>query len=209
VSGTFFSHVGNEETGFGGLGFRGGCAIRFGEHGAESKEEEKKVPDAFFLQTFSAVWDTNPTENGEVYVAGAPGTGLAGYTATVNGNCGGTCLASAFLNDTNSLGGYAAVSSSLTAPGSGYVRNPGLDAINPWHWRSVSFRGYGPAQQEGLPSTHVPVPTKLRLDANGIPRDVRFHVDARYPYEDLVGMGIHLGSMARSIWSSIVRLFGG
>jgi RHS repeat-associated protein len=160
-------------------------------------------------QTYSAVWDTNPNENGAVEVAGAPGTGLAGYTATINGNCGGTCLASGFLNDTNSLAEYSAVSSSLAAPGSGYVRNPGLDAINPWHWRSVSFRGYDPAQQEGLPSVHVPVPTKLRLDANGNAVDVTFHVDARYPYEDLVGMGVHLGSVARSIWNSIVRLFGG
>ena len=109
------------------------------------------------------------------------------------------------LRDTGTLDRYSAARRSLGAD-SDYSQNPGLDLIDLWHWGDSSFRGYDPAQPEGLPSTHVTVPHHLKLNRY-LTYDAPVHVDAGFPYEDVVGMAAHLGSMARSIWNSIRGLF--
>jgi hypothetical protein len=92
-----------------------------------------------------------------------------------------------------------ALRSSLSVVGGGYVKDRGFDPIDFFHRGSTNFRGYDPSQPEGLASTHVPIPGKLRFDPYGNPLDVPFHVDQRYPYEDLVGFGEHAGDVIMTI----------
>ena len=125
---------------------------------------------------------------------------LKGFTATINGNCSNKCVVSGFL----SINGNNAVSepamSALSAPGSGYRRNAGLGFIDVLHKSNgsldINFRGYLPDDPEGLPSTHVAVP-------NQAGKDVGFHVDSRYPYEDAVGFAEHSGSVVKTIIQAI------
>lgn len=148
--------------------------------------------------TYQGVWDTNKGENNAAQVAGAGA--LKGFTATINGNCSNKCVVSGFL----SINGNNAVSepamSALSAPGSGYRRNAGLDFIDVLHKSNgsldINFRGYLPDDPEGLPSTHVAVP-------NQAGKDVGFHVDSRYPYEDAVGFAEHSGSVVKTIIQAI------
>jgi len=75
------------------------------------------------------------------------------------------------------------------------VSNPGLDAVNFFHKGAINFRGYDPDQAEGLPSLHVPVPRNGSAD-----EILKLHVDARYAYEDLLGLGNHTASVIKSIF---------
>jgi hypothetical protein len=150
--------------------------------------------------TYAGVWDTNKGENAAVYVAGAGA--LKGYTAQITGACANnSCLASGTLYQQANSPQYrnpsAAVSSSLSFDlrnkGSGFVLNPGLDRIDPWHRGQLNFRGFTTGQPLGLPSTHVTPDISPQDDSW-----VEFHVDARYPYEDPSGFIEHAGSAVES-----------
>jgi RHS repeat-associated protein len=82
---------------------------------------------------YNGVWDTNKGENEAVQVAGDGA--IKGYTATVNGNCGNTCVASGFLksNDPNAGNITKALFGVLDTKSSGYAKNAGTDGMNFFH----------------------------------------------------------------------------
>src|SRR5579872_7608826 len=107
--------------------------------------------------TYQGVWDTNKGENGTVEVAGTGA--LKGYNADVNGNCGGTCVASGSIKsaDPNAGNITQALFGVLDTKGSGYVKNAGTDALNFFHPGAVNFRGHSKGDPKGIPSTHIPI----------------------------------------------------
>jgi RHS repeat-associated protein len=157
--------------------------------------------------TYQGVWDTNKDEQNAVTVGGS-GT-LSDFTFTINGNCGGTCAASGFVNGTDTNSGLNALQFAVASPGSGFLRNPGLYGIDPWHKGAVNFLGYDPNQPQGLPATHLPVPGSLKLAPDGQPIDVDFHIDARYPFEDATGFANHAGSIVHTLFNDVRSIFSG
>jgi RHS repeat-associated protein len=153
--------------------------------------------------TYQGVWDTNTGEQHSVAVAGAGA--LSPFTAEINGNCGGSCVASGTLYEAagfqmvngtaaGTLASASDVYSALNVPGSGYVRNRGFDPIDPFH-KGVNFRGYSDSDPDLFFSTHVPVPEEDPLN-----RWNRYiHVDSVYPYDDLVDFFTHGASVVRSL----------
>jgi RHS repeat-associated protein len=104
-----------------------------GTHGITVTQNGKK---------YEGVWDTNKGENGTVTVAGEGA--LKGYNADVNGNCGGTCVASGAIKSTDPNAGNItkALFGVLDAKGSGYVKNAGTDGMNFFHPGATNFRGH-------------------------------------------------------------------
>jgi hypothetical protein len=147
-------------------------------------------------RTYQGVWDTYSGESTFVTVGGPVG----GLMATATGNCGGTCPVSGFISENGNRFESTQVMSAMTAA-SGYQRDPGLDFMDFFHKDSngkldVNFRGYLPSDPEGLPSTHIEVPTSPN-------QAVGFHVDSRYPYEDVVGAVAHTGSVIKTILKTV------
>jgi RHS repeat-associated protein len=142
-----------------------------GAHGISVTQDGKQ---------YQGVWDTNKGENGTVTVAGEGA--LKGYNADVNGNCGGTCVASGEIrsadpkvsNITQALFGV------LNAKDSGYVKNAGTDALNFFHPGATNFRGHTSGDPKAIPSTHIPIDPKATLPNN------EWHVDGAFPYD-----GVH------------------
>lgn len=149
--------------------------------------------------TYAGIWDTNKHESNPVDVAGKGA--LSSFIAEINGNCGGTCVASGRLYNAagfgtteQTLASAHDVYTALDAPGSGYVRNAGLDPIDRFH-KGVNFRGYSDTDPDLLFSTHVPVPKED--PRNHWNRSI--HVDSVYPYDDLVDFFTHGASVVRSL----------
>jgi RHS repeat-associated protein len=142
-----------------------------GEHGISVTQDGKQ---------YQGVWDTNKGENGTVTVAGEGA--LKGYNADVNGNCGGTCVASGEIRsaDPKVSDITQALFGVLNAKDSGYVKNAGTDALNFFHPGATNFRGHTPGDPKGIPSTHIPIDPKATLPNN------EWHVDGAFPYD-----GVH------------------
>jgi RHS repeat-associated protein len=149
-------------------------------------------------KTYEGVWDTNKGENGAVTVAGAKDTPLEGYDATINGNCGNTCVASGTIfNASNPNASTAALFSVLDAKGSGYVKEAGLDFMDKFHPGATNFRGHSDSDPHGTPSTHIPI------DPTASTPQLGFHVDRSFPYDDLVDFAGHTGSVIHTLWNRI------
>jgi RHS repeat-associated protein len=157
-----------------------------GAHGITVTQGDKK---------YEGVWDTNKGENGTVTVAGDPNTALKGYNAQVNGNCGGTCVASGSIksadpnagNITNALFGV------LDAKGSGFVKNAGTDGMNFFHPGATNFRGHSDGDAKGVPSTHIPIDPKKSLPDN------EWHVDRTFPYDGVGDWFEHAGCATHTV----------
>ena len=141
---------------------------------------------------YQGVWDTDKGENGKVLVAGEGA--LKGYNGEVNGNCGGTCVASGEIRSADPKAGNItqALFGVLNAKDSGYVKNAGTDAMNFFHPGATNFRGHTSGDPTGIPSTHIPIDPKVSLPNN------EWHVDGAYPYDGVrdwlghAGCAIHL-----------------
>jgi RHS repeat-associated protein len=157
--------------------------------------------------TYQGVWDTNKNEQSAVTVGGSGA--LSDLSFTVNGDCNGTCQASGFVNGTNTASGLQALQFAVTSPGSGFLKNPGTYSFDPFHPGRTNFMGYDPNQPQGLPSTHLPVPPSLLIGPNGQPTNVDFHVDARYPFEDVTGFVNHVGSIGHTLFNDVRSIFTG
>jgi RHS repeat-associated protein len=157
--------------------------------------------------TYQGVWDTNKNEQSAVTVGGS-GT-LSDLSFTVNGNCNGTCQASGFVNGTNTVSGLQSLQFAVTSPGSGFLKDPGTYSFDPFHPGRTNFMGYDPDQPQGLPSTHLPVPPSLIFGPNGQPTNVDFHVDQRYPFEDVTGFANHVGSIGHTLFNDVRSIFTG
>jgi RHS repeat-associated protein len=153
-------------------------------------------------KSYQGVWDTVKTEQNAVLLSGAGA--INGFTALVTGDCNHTCIAEGTLGLPSASGGVNFFGSSeamkALSGSSEYQKNPGLDALDFFHKDNsgfqVNFRGYQSPDQQGLPSTHIPV--------SSLPGQLQtFHVDARYPYEDFTGLVDHTGSMLHTLWNSI------
>ncbi len=142
---------------------------------------------------FQGVWDTNKGENGAVQVAGTGA--LNGYIAEVNGNCGGTCVASGFLKSTDPNAGNItkALFGVLNVKGSGFVKNAGTDGINLFHPGAKNFRGHSDGDKKGIPSTHIPVDPKKSLPNN------EWHIDRTFPYDGPGDWFEHAGCATHTI----------
>lgn len=142
---------------------------------------------------YQGVWDTNKGENGAVQVAGTGA--LNGYTATVNGNCGSTCVASGFLksNDPNAGNITKALFGVLDTKSSGYVKNAGTDGMNFFHPGAINFRGHSPGDPTGIPSTHIPIDPKKSLPDN------EWHIDRTFPYDGLKDWFEHAGCATHTV----------
>ena len=144
-------------------------------------------------KTYQGVWDTNKGENGTVTVAGAGA--LKGYNAEVNGNCGGTCVASGAIKSTDPTAGNItkALFGVLDTKGSGYVKNAGTDGINFFHPGATNFRGHSDGDQKGIPSTHIPIDPKQALP------NAEWHVDRTFPYDGAGDWLEHAGCATHTI----------
>jgi len=157
--------------------------------------------------TYQGVWDTNKNEQNAVTVGGSGA--LSDLSFTVNGNCGGPCQASGFVNGTNTASGLQALQFAVTSPGSGFLKNPGFYGADPFHAGRTNFLGYDPNQPQGLAATHLPVPPSLLIGPNGQPTNVDFHVDQRYPFEDVTGFANHVGSIGHTLLNDVRSIFTG
>jgi hypothetical protein len=157
--------------------------------------------------TYQGVWDTKKNEQNAVTVGGSGA--LSDLIFTVNGNCNGTCQASGLVNGTNTGSGLQALQFAVTSPGSGFLKNPGTYAFDPFHAGRTNFMGYDPNQPQGLPSTHLPVPPSLLIGRNGQPTNVDFHIDERYPFEDVTGFVNHVGSIGHTLFNDARSIFSG
>ena len=153
-------------------------------------------------KTYSGVWDTNKGENNAVDVAGTGA--LGGFSARVTGNCNGTCVASGQLLSTDltspanlSFGVFNALNGAA-----GWTKNPGWEAMDFFHPGATNFHGYAETDPEGLPSTHVPVVVAPNAT-------VPWHIDQRYPWEDVVGFGQHTGSVFHTLFNDVTGAGGG
>ncbi len=158
--------------------------------------------------TYQGVWDTNKNEQNAVTVGGSGA--LSDLTFTVNGNCGGTCQASGIVNGTNTASGLQSLQFAVTSPGSGFLQNPGFYGADPFHVGRTNFLGYDPNQPQGLAATHLPVPGSVLIDPRtGQPTNVDFHVDQRYPFEDVTGFANHVGSIGHTLFNDVRSVFTG
>jgi len=144
-------------------------------------------------KSYTGVWDTNKGENGAVTVAGTGA--LKGYDADVNGNCGGTCVASGDIRSATPNAGNItqALFKVLDTSQSGYVKNAGTDAWNFFHPGATNFRGHADSDQKGIPSTHIPIDPKASLPNN------EWHVDRTYPYDGVGDFLEHAGCASHTI----------
>jgi hypothetical protein len=97
----------------------------------------------------------------------------------------------------------------VTSPGSGFLKNPGFYGADPFHAGRTNFLGYDPNQPQGLAATHLPVPPSLLIGPNGQPTNVDFHVDQRYPFEDVTGFANHVGSIGHTLLNDVRSIFTG
>ena len=144
-------------------------------------------------KSYNGVWDTNKGENGAVTVAGAGA--LSGYNATVNGNCGGTCVASGEIRSADPKAGNItqALFGVLDKSSSGYVKNAGTDAMNFFHPGATNFRGHSNGDAQGIPSTHIPIDPKASLPNN------EWHIDKSFPYDGVGDWLEHAGCATHTI----------
>jgi hypothetical protein len=89
------------------------------------------------------------------------------------------------------------------------LKNPGTYGFDPFHVGRTNFMGYDPNQPQGLPSTHLPVPPSLLIGPDGQPANVDFHVDQRYPFEDVTGFVNHVGSIGHTLFNDVRSIFSG
>ena len=158
--------------------------------------------------TYQGVWDTNKNEQNAATVGGSGA--LSDFSFTVNGNCKDTCQASGLVNGTNTNSGLQSLQFAVTSPGSGFLKNPGFYGADPFHLGRVNFLGYDPNQPQGLAATHLPIPGSVLIDPKtGQPINVDFHVDQRYPFEDLSGFANHVGSIGHTLFNGVRSLFTG
>jgi RHS repeat-associated protein len=158
--------------------------------------------------TYQGVWDTNKNEQNAVTVGGSGA--LSDLSFTVNGNCNNTCQASGLVNGTNTNSGLQSLQFAVSSPGSGFLKNPGFYGADPFHVGRVNFLGYDPNQSQGLAATHIPVPGSVLIDPKtGQPINVDFHVDQRYPFEDVTGFANHVGSIWHTLFNDGRSLFTG
>jgi RHS repeat-associated protein len=155
-----------------------------GAHGITVTQGDKK---------YEGVWDTNKGENGTVTVAGEGA--LKGYNANVNGNCGGTCVASGEIKSADPKAGNItkALFGVLDAKGSGFVKNAGTDGMNFFHPGATNFRGHSDGDQKGISSTHIPIDPKKSLPNN------EWHVDRTFPYDGAGDWFEHAGCATHTI----------
>jgi RHS repeat-associated protein len=155
-----------------------------GPHGISVSQDGK---------TYAGVWDTNKGENGTVTVAGSGA--LNGYVADVKGNCGGSCVASGDIRSSAANAGNItqALFKVLDTNSSGYAKNAGTDAWNFFHPGATNFRGHADSDQQGIPSTHIPIDPKASLPNN------EWHVDRTYPYDGVGDWLEHAGCASHTI----------
>jgi RHS repeat-associated protein len=141
----------------------------FDEHGAHFTSADGTTSSGSFVQNSNAT------------VLGGAGV-FQGFTGVFNDNCRGTCVASGSIFGTQSQ--FANLEANLK-------RNPGIDAIDPFHPGSTQYR-YGNPQG---PDPH--------LSDEGLNGHEPMHYDGRYPYAGIGGFLEHTGSVLRSILQSI------
>jgi len=90
------------------------------------------------------------------------------------------------------------------------LKNPGTYSFDPFHPKRTNFLGYDPDQPQGLAATHIPVPGSVLIDPKtGQPINVDFHVDQRYPFEDVTGFVNHVGSIGHTLFNDVRSIFTG
>jgi RHS repeat-associated protein len=144
-------------------------------------------------KTYQGVWDTNKGEQNPVLVSGVGD--LSSFNANLTGACKNTCIASGELQNKDGSNAKAGdVRKALEGKSDWFANNN-----DPFHRHDgkndTSFNAH-PSGPAGQRSTDVTVPQNKD-------RDVLFHVNSGYPFEDVKQLTIHTISILHTFTNAL------
>jgi RHS repeat-associated protein len=145
------------------------------------------------VSAYQGVWDQNPNEQGAVLVAG---TGdLASFNANVTGSCNTTCVANGqLLNKDGSPATAGDVRTALQGKSDWFANN--ADFFHQHDGTNDTSYNANPPGAAGQRSTDVTVPQNPS-------RDVLFHVNSGYPFQDVYQMTQHVISIMHTFTNAV------